>query len=203
LFVGSDDPDFSEHARSIVSEEFTKYYFAQRAIMRKSKLGLKEWSDVNDKEIWKPLYRLLMDFDFTIFWRQLSNSNYTVESINKPDEELVRPLQQAAYTDILEDQEGRANVSRWIRKWLTECKSQGIDRPSANMMLKSNPKYIPREWMLVKAYRDAENEDFSTLHTLQQLFESPYDEHTDELQQLYYRKTPTESQGKPGVAFYS
>ena len=39
-----------------------------------------------------------------------------------------------------------------------------------------SPKYVPREWMLVDAYKHAEKGDYSLLKELEVLFRTPYDE---------------------------
>jgi uncharacterized protein YdiU (UPF0061 family) len=54
-------------------------------------------------------------------------------------------------------------------------------------MKRASPKYIPREWMLVKAYQDAERGEYETIHALSRLFENPYDEQ-EEMEKLYFRK---------------
>lgn len=51
----------------------------------------------------------------------------------------------------------------------------------------ASPKYVPREWMLVKAYQDAEKGEYETIHTLSRLFEKPYEEQK-EMESLFFRK---------------
>jgi hypothetical protein len=46
--------------------------------------------------------------------------------------------------------------------------------------------YVPHEWMLVDAYKAAENGDYEPMRTLHQLLKTPYDEHPDD-QAVYYR----------------
>lgn len=62
-----------------------------------------------------------------------------------------------------------------------------------------SPKYIPREWMLEKAYSAAYQKDFSELHRLQVLFESPYTEQP-QFEADYYRRTPENSIGQGGIS---
>ena len=40
----------------------------------KNKLGLNEWNESLDESLWKPIYNVLIGLDYTIFFRQLSNS---------------------------------------------------------------------------------------------------------------------------------
>lgn len=39
-----------------------------------------------------------------------------------------------------------------------------------------NPKYVPREWMLVGAYAAAQEKNFGPMLELHELFKRPYDE---------------------------
>ena len=43
-------------------------------------------------------------------------------------------------------------------------------------MKKVNPKYIPREWMLIEAYTQADKKNYDSLFELYNLFLNPYDE---------------------------
>ena len=62
-----------------------------------------------------------------------------------------------------------------------------------------NPKYVPREWMLVEAYKAAERRDHAPLQRLHQLFKRPYDEQPD-AEALFYRRAPDGVwRGKAGV----
>jgi len=199
IFVN--DEGFTAKTKKIVMEDFPVYYLKQRSLMRKSKLGLIEWKSEYDESLWKSLMKILIHFDFTIFFRQLSNS-YSVSCVKKTTEELLEPLSKAICAGHLTNSDERNQVADWLRHWLTEVESQNLQAPLKETMLQTNPKYIPREWMLVQAYTDAEAGNFETLKSLQNLFETPYDEHMDKSDQ-YFIQSPEEFKGKPGVAFYS
>ena len=47
--------------------------------------------------------------------------------------------------------------------------------------IQENPKYVPREWMLVEAYEAANKGDFTRVHDLHQLLQDPYAEGTGAL----------------------
>jgi uncharacterized protein YdiU (UPF0061 family) len=71
-------------------------------------------------------------------------------------------------------------------------------------MRNANPKYIIREWMLVRAYRDAtDRSDYSELHNLMELIQNPYDEGTATHIERYYRRAPEEALTTGGTAFMS
>jgi uncharacterized protein YdiU (UPF0061 family) len=57
-------------------------------------------------------------------------------------------------------------------------------------MQKVNPKFVPREWMLVEVYKqasDTTNPNYSGVLALEKLFSNPYDEQSDEVTTKYYR----------------
>lgn len=131
--------------------------------------------------------------DFTIFFRQLCE----IASIGSEDYAL---LQSAFYDD---DQYGErhpdfiksAEFQLWLRDWLNMS-------PDPDLMRRTNPKYIPREWMLAQAYTAAEKGDNSILRRLQNLFRTPYDEHPDSHEE-FYRKAPDETLYQGGIGFMS
>lgn len=56
---------------------------------------------------------------------------------------------------------------KWVRLYALRIHADG--RPSEERQAKmrlASPKYVPREWMLVQAYRAAQEGDYSVLHTL-------------------------------------
>ena len=64
----------------------------------------------------------------------------------------------------------------------------GTDAAAASAAMKQvSPKYVPHEWMLVEAYKDAEKGSYERMHTLHQLLKTPYDEHPDH-EKRYYRQ---------------
>lgn len=204
--------------KRVVEEVYAEKYLASRDEMRRRKLGLSEWTEADDKELWEPLHKILQDFDYTIFFRQLS-TGFMPQDTQLNDSELLSPLIPACYNENLDEEtasEEYAAVVAWIKKWMSRAdlvKNQ-------ETMLQVNPKYVPREWMLHEAYTRAEDGDYSVLEDLQQLFLEPYAEQPQH-HAKYYQRTPTASKlytqvlleairlipstvkDKPGVAFYS
>ena len=126
---------------------------------------------------------------------------------------LVDRLERAFYEPIDEDR--RARWCSWLRVWLRHIGQDAQDAQEGDRddrddrdlarqadMRAVSPKYVPREWMLVEAYTAADEGDFSVVHTLIDLFDTPYDEHVH-LEDQYYVCTPQEHRGKAGTAFYS
>jgi uncharacterized protein YdiU (UPF0061 family) len=166
--------------------------------------------------------------DYTMFYRQLcslpelllkdssagagageqpkySTLEAFVASIGDKDQ-LLAPFKDAFYRPL-----GAADKARWaslLAEWLFLLQLEvspghtGADISAA--MRRENPKYVPREWMLVDAYSAAAMGDYAPVHRLQKLFLDPYalEEGEDESENssAFYRKMPAEYLGKGGVA---
>lgn len=70
-------------------------------------------------------------------------------------------------------------------------------------MRRANPKYVPREWMLVEAYSAAERGDYAPLHALLHVLTTPYDEHTAQTASRFYQRAPAGSEQQGGLGFMS
>ncbi|MBT9511984.1 MAG: YdiU family protein [Acidovorax sp.] len=97
--------------------------------------------------------------DYTIFWRRLSHA------VGSSDFEPVR--------DLFAD---RAAFDTWLLSY-SELINHDGSAVAANLMLKSNPKFVLRNHLGEQAIRAAKLGDFSELQTLQRLLERPFDEH--------------------------
>ena len=67
-------------AKKVVGQEYPQILTTYRSEMRKNKLGLNEWNESLDESLWKPIYNVLIGLDYTIFFRQLSNSKINPQS---------------------------------------------------------------------------------------------------------------------------
>ena len=97
--------------------------------------------------------------DFTIFWRRLS---HWVADVNTP-----------AVRDLFLD--GSA-LEAWLLRYseLLKHVNRGL---SADLMLKTNPKFVLRNHLGEQAIQAAKIKDFSQVQVLLMLLESPYAEH--------------------------
>lgn len=93
-------------------------------------------------------------------------------------------------------------VQKWVGEWAAAAAASSDDASAASAAMKqASPKYVPREWMLVDAYKNAEKKrertgngkeemeipgNYEPLRKLHQLLKTPYDEHPDD-QNVYYR----------------
>ena len=190
---------------------------ATRAVedVYRQKMGLLEWS-TRAAQVFDRLDQVMeaAALDYTIFWRQLADIVETSLIAAGGEEEgysrnissdLLSALSTAFYKDPTP--ELTAQLTETLEQWLSLVLDEVNARPGsthtpasiAQRMRLVSPKYVPREWMLVGAYTAASKGDYDPLHTLQRLFEKPYDEQP-EMAASFYKKTPADVMGKAGVA---
>jgi uncharacterized protein YdiU (UPF0061 family) len=99
--------------------------------------------------------------DYTIFWRRLSH--WAKE--RRPSDALVR--------DMFMD---RVAIDRWLLQYSERLAHvpRGLE---ADLMLKTNPKYVLRNHLGELAIQAAKTTDYSVLTQLQSVLERPFDEH--------------------------
>ena len=101
--------------------------------------------------------------DFTIFWRRLSH--------------WVRTQDAADHTvrDLFLD---RVGFDAWLLSYL-ELLAQYPRAITAEMMLKTNPRYVLRNHLGAEAIQAAKRKDFTVVAALLKVLERPYDEHPE------------------------
>ena len=126
----------------------------------RAKLGLAAPHE-NEAPVMDALLRLLADnaVDYTIFWRRLSHA------VAQNDFEPVR--------DLFPD---RAAFDAWLLSY-SELLALADKALAADLMLKTNPRFVLRNHLAEQAIRAAKLGDLSELQTLQALLERPFDEH--------------------------
>ena len=145
------------------------------------KMGLVEYR----QELFAELHVLMVEtpVDYTIFWRELSSLPRHVASL--------RPSFYEARGEYARDSvaiEARWEV--WLENWHAALEQEGRDPAEVSAAMKRvNPKYIPREWMMVEAYRRATDAgDCSLVQRLHDVLADPYDEQSEAVAVLYYKK---------------
>ena len=136
--------------------------------------------------------------DYTIFWRELSYLPQQVADL--------RPSFYASRGAYGQDPGVmEARWTAWLQNWQTALAQEGRDPLEVSVAMKLvNPKYIPREWMLVEAYRSATDAgDFTLVRRLHALLADPYSEQSPELAALYYTKKRDEYFGLGGTSHCS
>ena len=153
-----------QHIALAALASFKTVFSAALEQRMRAKLGLSDLDIGNaaqDRALTNDLLSLLAQdrVDYTIFWRRLSHARASGHTEPVRDLFLNRPAADA-----------------WLLRYseLTTLTHQGL---SADLMLKTNPKFVFRNHLGELAIRNAKLKDFSQVDTLLTLLESPFEEH--------------------------
>ena len=151
-----------------------------------AKLGLSDFR-AEDAELISELNELLqlVETDMTIFFRELG----------KCEDPNIDNLQFAFY-DI--ESIPKEEWNSWLEKWWDRVDSN----PDRELMMRTNPKYVLRNWMAQLAIDAAEKEDYSICEQLHELLKRPYDEQPD-FEEEWYQKRPEWARHRVGCSMLS
>ena len=160
----------------------------QMEIMWADKLGLFQY----DANLVNELLQLMVlsKVDYTIFFRKLSN-------IPENPSELKESFYKVNSAEIYH------KWSSWLKRWRTHLKKRSDHQTISAGMKQINPKYIWREWLVVPAYKKAEEGDNSLIKELQTVLANPYEEQSFEIQKKFDRLKPAIFFGAGGISHYS
>ena len=141
-------------------QSYKPVFLAELTAQLRAKLGLMD-ALPGDLALAQDILRLLANdaVDYSIFWRRLSHF------IGGASIDSVRDL-------FL----NRAAADNWLL-YYCERLTQTSRALAADLMLKTNPKFVLRNHLCEQAIERAKNKDFSELNTLLTLLQTPFDEH--------------------------
>ena len=193
MFCSSLRPLLSENKEDIkrleqIKNDFSKLMIKEMQLMWAKKLGLEKY----DETLTNELFNLMVNSnaDFSIFFRKLSHIPDNISSIK-----------ESFYLPSTEDLDKKWLI--WLKKWRDFIKKEGNFEEISKSMKQVNPKFTWREWMIVPAYEEAENGNYSKIKELQTVFKNPYEEQSLDIEQKYSRLRPREFFNKGGVSHYS
>lgn len=171
-----------------IQEGFSEQMKSKVSQMWAAKLGL----ETLDSHLFNQLLSLMMKshVDFTILFRELSNMP-----------EHISQIENAFYADL--DADLKSAWSLWIEQWRSSLNPNLSAQQISAQMKQVNPKYIWREWLVVPAYEQAQQGDFSLIHELQDVLANPYGEQAQQIEDKYYQLRPLEYFSAGGVSHYS
>jgi uncharacterized protein YdiU (UPF0061 family) len=210
-----------KEAKELISSGHQSNINKHMNIMWCSKLGLltpssnnSTTSSSNVDAIVNTLLELMekTECDWTITWRQLSVivERMAEENNSMTEDDMFELLNHCFYSNEKKDVYKKEWL-QWLHNWSVNVLSFSSSSSAslvtiAASMKRVSPKYIPREWMLVDAYTNAENGNYSTLKELFTLFEQPYENGTSCNESSYYKKQMNDNYngvGKGGTSFMS
>ncbi len=161
-------------------------YKRHSSMMWAEKLGLGVFEE-EDGELVTELTSILQmtETDMTIFFRMLS-------SVDGPNVETLLP---AFY------EEGEIPWKEW-NTWLARWWDRVAGSPDRVAMLRSNPKFVIRNWMAQLAIDAAEKGDYSVAVELYEMLKSPYGEQI-EYDDKWFKKRPEWARNRVGCSMLS
>ena len=201
-----DDEDALRTALQAYADAFNAGYTAMLA----DKLGvahddrMEETVDALGAALWPLLAR--EECDFTLFFRRLARVDPELaartDATSGDDAALLEPLHDAFYSGSGPDAGTAAALRAWLRDWGNAVNAGGeADAARIDRMQRTNPKYVPRNWLAQRAIDDATAGDTAMLERLLQVMRQPYDEQPKH-EELAGRR-PEWARHKPGCSALS
>ena len=156
--------------------------------MLAQKLGLRQYDATLVGELLQLM--IVSNADYTMFFRRLSDIPKQIDV-----------LKASFYTPSSEQVDEQ--LHSWLQRWRKRVESEGDIKEASAAMKRINPKYAWREWLIVPAYKQAEQGDYSLIRELQEVLSNPYEEHTPEVAAKYDRLKPDEFLQIGGISHYS
>ena len=176
-----DDEDALREAMQTYADTFNEGYTAMLA----DKLGvahderMAEAVDALGTSLWPLLSR--EECDFTLFFRRLARVDplaaARTDAAADDDAALLAPLHEAFYSGSGPADDTARALRAWLRDWGNAVNAGGeANAVRVARMQRTNPKYVPRNWLAQRAIDDATGGDTAMLERLLQVMRQPYDE---------------------------
>ena len=178
----------SKPVEEIVGNYATTYEHQWQNMMA-NKLGLPTY----DADLTNRLLQLLTETetDMTLFFRHLAD-------VKDPTTDAVF-LQDAYYAPRQISQALRQQTQQWLSDYLHTAEQQNQSHsPRAQLMNRTNPLYVPRNYLAQLAIDAAEQGDFSKLEQWMQVLEQPYT--WQEGMEQYAEKRPEWARNRTGCS---
>ncbi|MGI2175763.1 protein adenylyltransferase SelO [Shewanella ulleungensis] len=200
----ANEADGLDELQQLVNDFSTKMQ-TQMEQMWAAKLGLNSF----DAALFNELETLMQQtpVDYTLFFRELSSL---------PDD--IGPLEKSFYRDLSQAPKGlEQRWVAWLAQWQSllgkEANSDASSDETSELtrsrdeivkqMKQVNPKYSLREWLLVPAYQQASQGEYTLVRELQKVMTQPYAEQSQEIEDKYYRLKASEFFGVGGCSHLS
>jgi len=185
-----------------ILNDYAQQYQKQWHEMMSKKLGITMGHQKNeaDTALFLELETLLDDVetDMTIFYRTLANFSYDFE-VKKNN---FAYFKNCFYQREQLTSDHQERFSLWLLHYHQRLQGDGITKQARKLaMNKVNPKYVLRNYLAQQVIEAAEQGDYSKLHELQKVLETPYDEQMEF--HHYSEKRPEWARHKAGCSMLS
>jgi uncharacterized protein YdiU (UPF0061 family) len=190
-----DDQDALVAGLDVYRDTFERTYQA----MMGEKLGL-TFVEGEDEPLLAELLAILEaeETDMTIFFRRLAH--VPVDSSDRPDAELLAPLELAFYGEL--PAAHRARVARWLRRYATRVdREPGEPGERRVRMDRVNPVVILRNYLVQEAIDQAEAGDPARVLELLDAARRPYDDRPEYA--VLFARRPDWARDKAGCSALS
>ncbi|XP_075983650.1 protein nucleotidyltransferase YdiU-like [Anticarsia gemmatalis] len=184
------EPILSEDQKEKIKDiRATLSEYVQRNVLKTHllKLGLKEMKDGDDKLV-QELFEVmqLKMGDFTATFRQLAE----VESQQLLDKSVLETKWSLSkFIDT-------PNWEKWVKKYQDRLKEENVSEDERqSRMVKVNPVYVPKNWIMQEAIADAEKNNFEKVRFLLKLFKNPFEVNEEAEKRGYSSQPPSWSYG--------
>jgi uncharacterized protein YdiU (UPF0061 family) len=136
------------------------------------KLGFERFCPGVDRALFTDLDETLQaaPVDMTLFYRHLAD----VPVGDVPDEALLAPLEPAFYQPLRG--EAWERWRQWLRRWGERVRDGGLsDAARVRKMNKTNPLYVPRNYLASTVIEQVERGDVGALTSWMEALRAPYD----------------------------
>jgi len=183
----SEDPDALKLLDN-VRQDFAETMQQKLQTMWAAKLGLAE---INP-QLCDRLIKLMSqsEVDYTIFFRELSNIPDDIVALKKSF--YVNPSTQL-------DEKWQNWLTAWRKLVIQDDNQEEVSKK----MKQVNPKFTWREWLIVPAYEQAQQGDYSLVKEVQEVLNHPYEEQSQAVEEKYYRLKPRAFFNAGGISHYS
>lgn len=149
-----------------ILDDFGKQFWVKHDQMLADKFGFDEVLKEDEKFFteWQQMMQDL-NLDYTLFFQQLE----------KPVSEIkTEDFKDSFYRNLNESE--LKKLSDFIEKYQTrKLKNEISETESLELMSKTNPKFILRNYLLFEAIQDAENGNYEMFFNLKKALENPYE----------------------------
>lgn len=183
----TEDPDALKLLDN-VRQDFAETMQQKLQTMWAAKLGLAE---INP-QLCDRLIKLMSqsEVDYTIFFRELSNIPDDIVALKKSF--YVNPSTQL-------DEKWQNWLTAWRKLVIQDDNQEEVSKK----MKQVNPKFTWREWLIVPAYEQAQQGDYSLVKEVQEVLNHPYEEQSQAVEEKYYRLKPRAFFNAGGISHYS
>ncbi|MBL4621310.1 MAG: YdiU family protein [Immundisolibacteraceae bacterium] len=160
-------------------ESYRRQYQQLSQRMMADKLGLRTVDD-NDNELFGELLDLLgaVETDMTLFYRRLADIDIVMLTDEKgQDYQLMERLADCYYTPDEIPEAIVLQTIEWLRRYGQRLVAENADESARrNLMNRTNPKYLPRNYLAQQVIDEAEQGNYAPLQELFEVIRNPYDD---------------------------